>query len=134
MSIKAENRSVLIEAADGASLCAAGNFSPGSDTAMEETTVEAGLEDALAVLRTAVLLARNHQATLHLVLPATESLEIHFGRAPCHSLLLGLTDAVKRRLSKLVSASSPNFTVEIGILRNARSISIHIGKTDSVRP
>ncbi len=96
-------------------------------------TVVAGLEDALAVLRTAVLLARNFRATLHLVVFEAERFQIHFGSAPCHALLLGLLNSVENRLSQLVSGASANFAVEIGILSKPYSISIHIHAAGSAR-
>lgn len=76
-------------------------------------TLRAGVEDTLAAVRTAVLLARTFGATLHLHVSGMESLEIHFGQAHCEGLLAGLVGLLRERLLHLNSPSQRGFQVEI---------------------
>lgn len=133
MSVEAPARFGPTEAASTAPQHATNQMLTDPCRGMGRVIVVAGLEDTLAVLRTAVLLARNFRATLHLVVLEAERLQIHFGSAPCHALLLGLLDLVQRRLNKSSSVSSANFVVEIGVLPDLHSILIRIHNTDSAR-
>jgi len=133
MSVEAPARSRPMEAASTAPQHATNQMLMDPYRGMGRVTVVAGLEDTLAALRTAVLLARNFRATLHLVVLEAERLQIHFGPTSCHALLLGLLDLVQGRLNKSSSVSSANFVIEIGILSDLHSILIHIHTADSVR-
>ena len=97
-----------------------------SDPAIGRMAVLAGAEEILAVLRTVVLLARNFQGTLRLLIPENETVVIHFGKAPCPNLLLGLMDAVRRQLDELSALSGGTFIVELDILSTRCTVSMQV--------
>lgn len=99
---------------------------------MSREPLVGGLEDIRAVLQTAVLLARNLEATLHLAIPGSERLQIHFGSAPCPTLLWGLTHWVLRRLNSGDSPSRACFVIELGVLVDLHSVSVLIRRTGTV--
>ena len=98
-------------------------------------TVAAELEDVLAMLRTAVLLARHFGVPLFVVLPDADSgraicpsspLEMRLGSAPCSAMLAGLLHSTERRLRAIFAKSQENFSVEIGFLAEPRGIFLRI--------
>lgn len=94
-------------------------------------TVVAGVEDTLAAVRTAVLLARSLGATLQVYVPGTEGLEIHFGQARCDGLLAGLVDLFRERLTGMAPPTAASFNVEINFSDLlAISIQIHNAAAD----
>ena len=100
--------------------------------AVGRITVLAGAEDALAVFRSGLLLARSLRATLRLTLPEGEDFEIHFGGAPCGNLMLGVTDAVRRQLVRFAVKAGGEFSAEITMLSAGRSIAIRLCNRNGV--
>ncbi len=93
-------------------------------------TVVAGVEDTLAALRTAVLLARTFGGTLRLYVSGMESTEIHFGRARCEGLLAGLVVSLRERLARMASLPSVGLNVEIDF-SHLPDISLSVYRADA---
>ena len=100
--------------------------------AIGQITVMAGVDDAMAVFNSGLLLARSLRATLRLTLPEGKDFEVHFGRAPCGNLLLGVMEAVRRQLSRLAFTAGGDFAVEISMLPAGRSIAIRLRNLNDV--
>ena len=85
-------------------------------SAVVGVTLLADMEDALSLLRTAVLLARNLRATLYLDLPGRDVVEVRCSPASCSTLLSELLESARGRLSELVSGPGPGLIVEANII------------------
>src|ERR1700686_672039 len=72
-------------------------------------------EDALAALRTAVLLAKNLRATLSVDLSGRDIFSIDFGEAPRSKLATGFLDSVRAELRRLISICGPDLILEVTI-------------------
>ena len=90
------------------------DVSPNS-SAIVGVTLLGDLEDALAVLRTAVLIARNLRATLFLDFPGKHVSSIHFGEATCSTSASELLYSVRPRLRKLMSVHRQALVLEVTI-------------------
>ncbi len=97
--------------------------------------VAAGIEDSLALLRTAVLLARHHGASLFVVLPdaglarngsPNSAIEMHLGAAPCSALLSGILDSLEQRLRKMRGGSPSPFVVELSFHADSHAFLVRI--------
>jgi hypothetical protein len=104
--------------------------------------VAAEVEDALALLRTAVILARHFGVSLVLDLPnansgsigsANSGMELHPGSAPCSAMLSALLHSVEQRLRKLSSGANKTFLVEFGFLAESRGFLYRIRTAGPVR-
>jgi hypothetical protein len=95
--------------------CIGDDVSPNSSAIVGVTLLLGDLEDALAALRTAVLLARNLRATLSLNLPRKGVSSIHFGEATCSTSASGLLDSVRPQLRKLMSMHRQALVLEVSI-------------------
>jgi hypothetical protein len=100
-----------------------------------QLSVAAEVEDALALLRTAVILARHFGVSLIVDLPETipgrtgcanSGMEMHLGSAPCSAMISELLHSVEQRLKKLSSNSSHDFLVEFGFLVESRGFLFRI--------
>ena len=89
------------------------DVSPNS-SAIVGVTLVGDLEDVLAVLRTAVLLARNLRATLYLDFSGKDAFPVHFGQTPCPALS-ELLDSARGQLGKLISVTMPVLILEVTI-------------------
>jgi hypothetical protein len=98
-------------------------------------SVATEVEDALALLRTAVILARHFGVSLIVDLPEavpgrTHSvncgMEMHLGSAPCSAMLSALLHSVEQRLRKSSSDSNQNFLVEFGFLVESHGFLLRI--------
>lgn len=105
--------------------------------------IAAEVEDALALLRTAIILARHFGASLIVDFPeavpgrigsANSGMEIHLGTAPCSAMLKALMHSVEQRLRKLSSGANKNFLVEFGFPVESRGFLLRIRPAASVRP
>ena len=121
----------LAMAFDSAPDKASGKGTPGS----LQLRVAAEIEDSLALLRTAVLLARHYGATLIVVLPeagtrrngsANSTMEVHLGAAPCTAMLTALLSTVEQQLRSLSSGMHRNFFVELGFPADSRGFLLRI--------
>ncbi len=97
--------------------------------------VTAEVEDVLALLRTAVILARHFGASLVVDLPeavpgrthlANSGMEMHLGFAPCSAMVSALLHSVEHRLRKLNSGLNNNFLVEFGFPVESRGFLLRI--------
>jgi hypothetical protein len=97
--------------------------------------IAADVEDALALLRTAVILARHFGVALVVVLPdaepgrtgsANSGMEMHLGSAPCSAMLSALLHSVEQRLRKISSSLNQTFLVEFGFLVESRGFLFRI--------
>ena len=115
------------------------DVSPNS-SAIVGITLLGDLEDALAVLRTTVLIARNLRATLFLDFPGKRVSSIHFGEDTCSTSASGLLDSVRPRLRKLMSVhrqalvlevtiTAASFISEGSVLMRIRSVNAGSGKS-----
>jgi hypothetical protein len=87
------------------------DVSPNS-SAIVGVTLVGDLEDALAVIRTAFLVARSLRTTLLLDLPGEDMAPVYLGEAPSAA---GLMDSVRPRLRKLMSAHKQALVLEVTI-------------------
>jgi hypothetical protein len=99
-------------------------------------TVVAEIQDVLALLRTAILLARHCRTSLRLLVALPwpggqreDSLNsvIHFGDAPCSALILELLDLVDHRLKTLAGGESRRFLVQVEFPCDSQPITVRIG-------
>jgi hypothetical protein len=104
----------VIQMMHGESSYSVDDVSPNS-SAIVGVTLLGDLEDALAVLRTAVLIARNLRATLFLDFPGKHASSIHFGEATCSTSASELLHSVRPRLRKLMSVHRQALVLEITI-------------------
>jgi hypothetical protein len=97
--------------------------------------VAAEVEDALALLRTAVILARHFGVSLIVDLPeaapertgsANSGMEMHLGSAPCSAMLSALLHSVEQRLRKMSADLNKSFLVEFGFLVESRGFLFRI--------
>lgn len=97
--------------------------------------VTAAVEDVLALLRTAVILARHFGASLIVDLPevipgrthlANSVMEVHLGAAPCSAMVSALLRSVEHRLRKLNSDLNNSFFVEFGFAVDSRGFLLRI--------
>lgn len=95
---------------DSPSFCV-DDVSPNS-SAIVGVTLAGDLEDALAVIQTALLVARSLRTTLLLGLPGEDMAPIYFGDAPSASELM---DSVRPRLGKLTSTHKQALVLEVTI-------------------
>jgi hypothetical protein len=84
-----------------------------NSSAIVGTTLLGDLEDALAVLRTVVLLSRNLGARLFLGLPGMDVLPVHFDEAPQFTSVSELLDSTRTQLGGL---NAMTFAVEVNIV------------------
>jgi hypothetical protein len=100
------------------------------------------VEDALALLRTAVILARHFGVSLVVDLPeavpgrtgsANSGMEMHLGCAPCSAMLSALLHSVEQRLRKMSSDLNKNFLVEFGFLVESRGFLLRIRNAGPLR-
>jgi hypothetical protein len=96
-------------------------------------TLQGSQDDALAAVRTAVLVAKSLRATLHLDIEGAEYFKAHFGGAASEQLVLGLLDSTKRQLVHLSSASDPEFAMEFGLLSDEAGLALVVRSADSAR-
>jgi hypothetical protein len=101
-----------IQTMEGVPSCNADDVSPHS-SAIVGVTLLGDLDDVLACLRTAVLLARNLRATLFLGLPGKEVLPVRFSEAPCSTLVSELLDSARAQLLRL---AVPTFAMEFNVI------------------
>ena len=103
-------------------------------------TLHAELEDTLALLRSAVLLARSWRTSLRLaVSPAPGAgqhrgefgVEIHFGTEPCNALVSALLESVERRLRRMPGEEKGSHLIQIELRLDTRPIAIHISAAES---
>ncbi len=110
--------------ANGAAF-ATGGDEAGCYAATGRITVLAGIDEALTVFQSGLLLASKLRATLDLKVLEAPAVEIHFGAAPCLHLLQGLMESVEHQLRDAPPSSGAEFVVQIGAL-TGRSISIDV--------
>ena len=101
-----------IQTMEGVPSRSAEDVSPHS-SAIVGVTLLGDLEDVLAVLRTAVLLARNLRAPLSLSFPGKDVLPVDFGKAPYSTLVSELLDFARAQLGRL---AAPAFAMEVNIV------------------
>ena len=89
----------------------ADDVSPHS-SAIVGVTLLGDVEDVLAVLRTAVLLARNLRASLSLSLPGRDVLPVELGQTPC-STVSELLDFTSAQLNRMAATT---FAMEVNIV------------------
>lgn len=82
-------------------------------SALVGVTLLGDLEEVLAILRTAVLLARNLRAPLSISLPGQNVLPVDFGETPSSSAVSRLLDSARARLGRL---TAPAFIVEVNLV------------------
>jgi hypothetical protein len=87
----------------------ADDVSPNSSTTVGVTLL-GNLEDALAVLRTIVLLASNLKAKLFLDLTGKDIVAVHFEEAPYSRMVSELLDSAR---TQLYDPTAPAFVMEI---------------------
>ena len=73
------------------------------------------VDDVLAVLRTAVLLARNLGASLSLEFPGRDPSPLFFSQAPSPVRLSRLLGSVAPELCKLISETAPMLASEVTV-------------------
>ena len=78
-------------------------------------TLLGGVDDVLALLRTAVLLARNMEASLFFEFPGRDTSPSFFSEAPSPARLSGLLDSAGPQLRKLISETAPLLASEITV-------------------
>jgi hypothetical protein len=97
--------------------------------------VAAEIEDALALLHSAVILARHFGVSLIVDLPeavpgrtgsANSGMEMHLGSAPCSAMLSALLYSVEKRLRKTSSGLNKYFLVEFGFPVESRGFLLRI--------
>lgn len=107
----------------------ADDVSPNS-SAIVGITVLADLEDVLAVLRTAFLLARSLHAALLVNLLGGEVFFAHFGEGPSQQSLSDLLDSAHRELCALVSTPATSLVLEANVIAasfvSAGTISVRV--------
>ena len=86
-----------------------------NSSAIIGVTLIGDLDDALAVLRTGTLLARDLRATLFVELPGKGAFPIHLDQGCSSIVLSGLLNSMKERLCKSAPASVTDFIVEVTI-------------------
>jgi hypothetical protein len=101
-----------IQTMEGVPSCNADDVSPHS-SAIVGVTLLGDLDDVLACLRTAVLLARNLRAPLSLSFPGKDVLPVDFGKAPYSTLLSELLDFARAQLGRL---AAPAFAMEFTVI------------------
>src|SRR5262249_55924396 len=93
------------------------------------------LKDALAVLRTATLLARDFRAPLNLDLPGSTGVPVTFDGASFAESRQTFLDSTKRRLQELVANGGAALMLEVNIIAatfiSAGSISVRIRNVDA---
>jgi hypothetical protein len=82
-------------------------------SAIVGVTLLGDLEEVLAVLRTAVLLARNLRAPLTLSLPGKDVLPFDFGETPSSTAVSRLLDSARAQLRRL---GAPAFVMEVNLV------------------
>jgi hypothetical protein len=82
-------------------------------SAIVGVTLLGDLEDALAALRTAVLLARSLRAPLTLSLPEKDVLPVDFDETPSSTLVSRLLDSARAQLGRL---AAPAFVMEVNLV------------------
>ena len=102
----------VIQMMQGGSSYSVDDVSPNS-SAIVGVTLLGDLEDALAVLRTAVLLARNLRTTLFLGLPGKDVLPVRFSEAPSSTSVSELLDSARAQLLRL---AVPKFAMELNVI------------------
>ena len=90
----------------------ADDVSPHS-SAIVGVTLLGDVEEVLAVIRTAVLLARNLRAPLSLSLPGKDVLPVDFGESPFSTAVSRLLDSARAQLRKF---DSPAFVMEVNLV------------------
>jgi hypothetical protein len=125
--------------ADGAPAFPTGSDKVDGYAATGRITVLAGIDEALTVFQSGLLLASKLRAKLDLKILEAASVEIQFGAASCRSLLLGLMESVEQQLRAAAALSGGEFVVRIGALPAGRSISIDVismraGKEEKLEP
>jgi hypothetical protein len=103
----------------------ADNVSPNA-SAIVGVTLLGDLEDVLAVLRTAVLLARNLRAPLSLGLPGQNVLPVDFSQPPCATSVSELLESARAQLGVLAAAFAMEFTVIAASFNCAGSITMRV--------
>ena len=121
-----------IQTMEGVPSRSAEDVSPHS-SAIVGVTLLGDLEDVLAVLRTAVLLARNLRAPLSLSFPGKDVLPVDFGKAPYSTLVSELLDSARAQLRRL---AAPAFAMEVNVIAasfvSAGSITMCVRNANSV--
>jgi len=84
-----------------------------NSSAIVATTLIGDLEDALAALRTALLLSRNLGARLFLGLTGMDVLPVHLDEAQWSTSVSQLLDSTRTQLGRL---NAPAFAVEVNIV------------------
>jgi hypothetical protein len=104
----------VIQMMEGGPSYSVDDVSPHS-SAIVGVTLLGDLEDALAALRTAVLIARNMKATLFLDFPGKHISSIDFGEATCSTSASELLHSVRPQLRKLMSVHRQALVLEFTI-------------------
>jgi hypothetical protein len=135
MSVTSTMRPALRRTIDSSASHRADGVTPTSSVVLGITVLADGA-DVPAVLRTAVLLAKNVRATLYLDLPGKDIFEVHFGRASSPKMLSGLLDSVEQQPNEVVAMSGPGFGLEATIIAasfvSAGSISMRVRSASSL--
>jgi hypothetical protein len=120
----------------------AADVSPNA-SAIVGVTLLGDVDDVLAVLRTAVLLARNLGASLSLQFPGTDPSPFSFSEAPSPARLSVLLGSVGPQLRKLISERSPMLASEVTVTvasfvskgtisMRVRSVNTSVGEQENV--
>jgi hypothetical protein len=82
-------------------------------SAIVGVTLLVDLEEVLAVLRTAVVLARNLRAPLSLHLPGKNSFPVDLGESPSSPVVSRLLDSTRAQISRI---AAPAFIIEVNLV------------------
>ncbi len=100
-----------------------------------QLTVAVEAADVLAMLRTAVILARHFRLPLLVDIPEAVpgrtgntncGMQMHLGAAPCSAMLAALLDSVAQRLRTLNPGSSYHFLAEFGFSTELNGLLLRI--------
>jgi hypothetical protein len=90
-------------------------------------------EDLLAVLRTAILLARSLSATLSLSLPGKDIFPLDLGESPSSTGMSRLLDSTRAQLARI---AAPIFRMEVNLVAasfvRSGSITMRVRSTDEL--
>lgn len=89
-------------------------------------SLRGNVEDVLAAMRTAVLVAKSVKTTLRLDLEGSECFKAHFGSAASDEFVAGFLDSVRRQLALQPPTLDPGFEIQVRILSNEAGFSLAI--------